>query len=312
VIKLLAQPGDRVEKGQALFTVEATDMVQAQNDFLTAVAGLNKARSQLNLAQITERRQHQLYDAKAAALKDWQQAQADLVSAQNDTRTAEVALEAVRNRLRILGKSDREIDAFEKTGAIRPDTPIYSPIGGTITQRKIGPGQFIAAGASDPAYVVGDLSTVWLIANVRESDVPKLRVGQPVEVRVAAYPDKVFRAKVTYVASAVDPTTRRLQVRAEVENPNDELKPEMFASFSIITGEEDTGPAVPRDAIVYEGDTARVWVARSDGGIELRQIQPGLTTEDAVQVVRGLKSGEKVITRGALFIDRAASGDSSS
>ncbi len=118
VIKLLARPGDSVAAGQPLFTIEATDMVQAQNDFITAIAGVNKARSQLNLAQIVERRNKDLYEGKAVALKDWQQSQADLTGAQNDMRSAETALEAARNRLRILGRTDDEIAAFQEKGRI--------------------------------------------------------------------------------------------------------------------------------------------------------------------------------------------------
>src|SRR4029077_18456442 len=101
-------------------------------------------------------------------------------------------------------------------------------------------GQYIQAGASTPVYSIGDLSTVWLIANVREADAPLMRRGVPVEVHVLALPGNVFRAKLAYVAPSVDPNTRRLQVRAEVENPDEVLKPEMFASFSIITSKEST------------------------------------------------------------------------
>ena len=187
VTKITAEPGDTVQAGQLLFALEATDMVQAQNDFIAAVAGLETARSQLHLAQIVEKRQHDLYEGKAVPLKDWQQAQADLVTAQDNVRTAEIALEAVRNRLRILQKTEDEIAAFERTGRISPDTPIYAPIGGTVVQRKVGPGQYITSGASDPAgdpvFVIGDLSTVWLVANVRESDVLKMRPGQPIQFR---------------------------------------------------------------------------------------------------------------------------------
>jgi len=311
VIKLLAQAGDRVEKGQVLFTVEATDMVQAQNDLLAAAGALNTARSQLRLAQITEKRQHDLYDAKAVALKDWQQSQSDLVAAQNGERTAEVAIEAVRNRLRILGKPDQEIAAFEKNGRISAATPISAPIAGTVVQRKVGPGQFLNSGATDPAFVIGDVSKVWLVANVRESDAPKMRLGDPVEVKIFAFPDRVFGAKITYVATAIDPATRRLTVRAEVDNAELLLKPEMYASFNIVTGDATPGLAVPRNAIVYEGDSARVWVAKDDGGIELRQIKAGLTKGDKVQVLAGLEPGEKIVTKGTLFIDRAATGDES-
>jgi cobalt-zinc-cadmium efflux system membrane fusion protein len=315
VTKIAAEHGDTVRAGQLLFALEATDMVQAHNDFIAAVAGLETARSQLHLAQIVEKRQHDLYEGKAVPLKDWQQAQADLVIAQDNVRTAEIALDAVRNRLRILQKNDDEIAAFERTGKINPDTPIYAPIGGTVVQRKVGPGQFITSGASDPAgdpvFVIGDLSTVWLIANVRESDALKIRPDQPIQFKVLASSEHAFTGKLNYVAAAMDANTRRLLVRATIENPEKLLKPEMFAKVTIFTGEEGTSPAVPREAIVYEGDVARVWAAADDKSIELRRVELGLTNGNFVQVVKGLRAGEKVVTKGTLFIDRAATGNES-
>jgi cobalt-zinc-cadmium efflux system membrane fusion protein len=307
--RLAVKLGDRIQRGQLVFTLEATDMVQAQNDFITSLSALETARSQLKLAQIIEKRQHDLYDAKAVPLKDWQQAQNDLVAAQNGMRSAEIALEAVRNRLRILQKTEQEIMDFEKTGKINPETPIYAPIDGTIVQRKVGPGQYVISGASDPVFVVGDLSTVWLFANVREADAPKVAIGQAVEFKVLSYPERTFAAKISYVTPAIDPATRRVQVRANVENPGGLLQPEMFASVSIFTSDDTTSPAVPREAIIYEGNAARVWVAADDKSIELRRVRLGLTGGNVVQVLEGLAAGERVVTRGSLFIDRAATID---
>ena len=122
-----------------------------------------------------------------------------------------------------------------------------APIGGTIIQRKVGLGQYINAGANDPVFTVGNLSTVWLIANVRELDAPKMKVGASVEVTVLAFPGQVFNARLAYVAPALDPNTRRLPVRAEIQNTGRELLPEMFASFRIVSGDEpaDAGGAAP-------------------------------------------------------------------
>jgi cobalt-zinc-cadmium efflux system membrane fusion protein len=307
VTKLLARPGDSVTAGQPLFTIEAADMVQAQNDFRTAIAGANKARSQLNLAQIVERRNKDLYEGKAVALKEWQQSQADLTAAQNDLRSAETALEAARNRLRILGRTDEEITAFQEKGRISAETAIFAPIAGTIVQRKVGPGQYVNAGASDPVFVIGDLSTVWLTAYVRETEAGRVRVGEDLQFTVLAYPDHVFKARLNYVATALDPTSRRLLVRATIDNPGALLKPEMYANVGIFTEQDLAGVAVPREALIYEGSSVRIWVAHEDKTIELRQIKTGLTNGRMIQVLEGIKAGERVITRGSLFIDRAAS-----
>jgi cobalt-zinc-cadmium efflux system membrane fusion protein len=311
VIKLFVKPGDTVTVGQPLFTVQAADMVQAQNDFISAATALNKARSAQNLAEIIDKRQRLLYEGKAVPLKEVQNARAALDAAENDVRSADVALEATRNRLRILGKTDQEITDFQEKGTIDPATLITAPIAGTIVQRKVGPGQYVGSGSTDPVFIIGDLSTVWVVAFIRETEAPIVHVGQHIYFTVLAYPDRSFPATISYVAAALDPTTRRLLVRATVDNAAGLLKPEMFASVKILTGESDKAVAVPRDAIIYEGEVARVWVVRdkdNEKAIELRRIKVGLTNGSMVEVLKGLAPGDRVVTKGSLFIDRVASG----
>lgn len=310
VTRLIAKPGDKVERGDPLFAIEASEFVQGQNDLVSAVAGVEKARSKLVLAQTAEKRQKELLAIRGGALKDLEQAQSDLIAAQGDLRSADIALAAARNRLRILGRSDTEIADLEKMDRIAAETIVSAPISGTVIQRKVGLGQYINAGATDPVFNIGDLSKVWLIANVRESDAPRMKVGAPVEVSVLAYPGRIFNAKLSYVAPALDPNTRRLPVRAEIDNSGRELMPEMFASFRIVTGAPQITPAVPQEAVVYEGANARVWVARpADKSIVSRPIEVGTTTNGLVEVRKGLQTGETVVTSGTLFIDRAAKRD---
>jgi cobalt-zinc-cadmium efflux system membrane fusion protein len=309
VIKLLVKPSDTVERGQMLFVVEATDTVQGLNDFVAALSALNSARSKLNLATIVEKRANDLYAGKAVPLKDWQQSQNDLTTAQNDMRSAETALEAVHNRLRILGRSEDQIATFQQTRQISADTPIYSPIGGTVVQRKIGPGQFISSGATDPVFVIGDLSTVWLTAFVRETEAAGVAVGQDIAFSLLAMPGSQFKARIDYVSAAIDPTTRRLLVRATIDNKDGVFKPEMYANVTIYSGGDRPGIGVPKQALIYEGESVRLWVVHDDDkSIELRNIETGLTNGDLVEVRTNLKAGEKIVTRGSLFIDRAATG----
>jgi cobalt-zinc-cadmium efflux system membrane fusion protein len=308
VTKLLVKPSDMVERGQPLFIIEATDTVQGLNDFVAALSALNTARSKLNLAQIVEKRANDLYAGKAVPLKDWQQSQADLTTAQNDMRSAETALEAAHNRLRILGRSEDQISTFQQTRQMSADTPIYSPISGTVIQRKVGPGQFISSGASDPVFVIGDLSTVWLTAFVRETEASGVAVGQEIAFSLLALPDSIFKARINYVSAAIDPSTRRLLVRATIDNKDGLFKPEMFANVTIYAGGDHPSIGVPKQALIYEGDRVRLWVVHDDKSIELRKIETGLTNGDLVEVRANLKAGEKIVTRGSLFIDRAASG----
>ena len=174
-------------------------------------------------------------------------------------------------------------------------------------QRKVGPGQYVGSGASDPVFIIGDVSTVWVVAYVRETAAPSVRVGQAIYFTVLAYPDRALPANISYVATALDSTTRRLLVRATVQNPVGLLKPEMFASVKIFTGEGDAAPAVPRDAIIYEGENARAWAVRDEGkAIELRRVTVGQTSGNMIEVLSGLTSEDRVITKGSLFIDRVA------
>lgn len=314
VAKVVAKVGDVVKKGDVLMTVQASEFVQGQNDLIAAKAALNTATTQLHQSEKTENRQHELYLAKAGALKDWQQAQSDLASTQNSVRTAEIALAAVRNRLRILGKSDQEIAALESAPSaqhMQSEAVVTAPANGTVVQRQVGLGQYIQSalgGASNPVFSIADLSTVWLVANLREADVGSVKIGQPVEVRVPAYPDRVFKAKVTFISPSVDANTHRVPVRAEIDNRDSALKPMMVASFTIFTGEASSAPSVPQSAVVYEGSTARVFVARDDGTVEARSVELGRQNGDSIEVVSGLAAGEKIVTSGTLFIDRAAKG----
>ena len=292
VTRVIAGLGDTVRQGAPLAMIEASEFVQAQNDLGTAAA-------QVKLARINETRKHSLYEAKGGSLQDWQQAQSDLTA-------ATTAYAAVRNRLRILGKSEAQIAALESAQTIDPVATLSAPIAGVVVDRQLGPGQYVQAGSGTPVYTIADPSNVWLLANVRETDSGVVHLGQAVEVHVLAYPKRVFKARVTYVAAVVDPVTHRLPVRAEIDNRDGALKPEMFATFRILTGDATESPAVPEGAVVYEGAAAHVWVVAGDGLLSLRAIRTGRSNEGLVEVLDGLKPGERVVTKGGLFIDQVA------
>jgi membrane fusion protein, heavy metal efflux system len=292
VTRVIAGLGDIVKAGAALATVEASEFVQAQND-------LKSATAQVKLARINETRKHALFDAKGGSLQDWQQAQADLT-------TADAALNSARNRLRILGKSAAEIAGLERAQIIDPVTALKAPIAGVVVDRQIGTGQYLQAGSGNPVFTIADPSSVWLLANVRETDAGLVKLGQAVEVHVLAYPNRMFKAQVTYVAALMDAATHRLPVRAEMENRDGALKPEMFANFRILTGDAAESPAVPQGAVIYEGDSAHVWVLTGDDLLSLRAIRAGRSDSGLIEVREGLKPDERVVTKGGLFIDQAA------
>jgi cobalt-zinc-cadmium efflux system membrane fusion protein len=302
VITAIAKAGDTVRAGSPLFTVQATEFVQGQADLVTAVA-------QLRVAKAVAARQEALLKVEGAAVKDVQQAQADLANARE-------GLEAAREKLRILGKSNAEIAELEQEAdgkTMKGVATVSSPIAGVVTQRAVGVGQNVASlsngGGGSPAYVVSDLRTVWLVANVREDDAGVLHRGAQIIARVPALPGRVFRGRINFVSPSVDPNTRRIAVRAEIANPDLALRPQMFADMTVSTGAAAVAPAAPEQAVVYEGDTARVWVARPDKTLELRNITTGRTQGGYVEVIKGLSTGERVVTVGAVFIDRASTSD---
>lgn len=290
VTRVIGGLGDTVKAGAPLAILDASEFVQAQND-------LRVAGAQAKIARLNESRKHALYDAKGGSLQDWQQAQSDLAA-------AETALNAARNRLQILGNSEAEVSSLESAKSINPAATLSAPISGVIVDRQIGPGQFLQAGGS-PVFTIADPSSVWLVANVRESDAALVKVGQLVEVRVLAYPQRVFKARVTHVAALVDPVTHRLPVRAEIDNRDGALKPEMFANFRIVTSDASESPAVPEAAVVHEADTAHVWVV-SGNNLTYRAVTTGRSNDALVEILEGLKVGEQIVTKGALFIDQAA------
>jgi len=303
VTRLIAKIGDTVKRGDPLFEIDSPEVVQPQNEFLAAVAAVNKARSQLELAQIVEKRQKDLYEGKAAALKEWQQAQAQLVGAQNDLRSAATALEAVRNRLRMLGLTEEEVAALQEKGAIRRAIPIYAPIDGTVTARKVGPGQYVRNDPGEPLYSIANLSTMWLKAQIPEKDIALVRVGQEIEVKITALPERVFKARITAIGAGFEAATRRVIMRSEIPNPNGALKAEMFATFKIMTGEGEPTPAVPVEAVIWEGEVATVWAEREPMVFERRKVKVGMEQDGHLQVREGLKAGERVVARGAIFLD---------
>jgi len=162
ITRVIAGLGDTVKAGAPLATLEASEFVQAQNDLATAA-------SSVKLARIAETRKHALYDAKGGSLQDWQ-------SAQNDLTVAETALSAVRNRLSILGKSPREIAALEKNQTISAIATLSAPIAGAVVDRQVGPGQYVQAGSATPQFTIADISSVWLLANVRETDAAQVKL----------------------------------------------------------------------------------------------------------------------------------------
>ncbi|MBI3512733.1 MAG: efflux RND transporter periplasmic adaptor subunit [Proteobacteria bacterium] len=302
VTRLFAKPGDAVNKGDPLFEIDSPDLVQAESTLISAAGTLQKARSQLDLATRAVRRQRQLFEAKATAQKDLDQAEADFRGAETDFRSTTGALAAAQDAVRIFGKTDAEINRIREQRRVDSTMAVYSPIGGTVVARKAGPGQFVQPSNADAVYTIADLTKMWLIANVGELDIPFVHLGDEVTVKVAAYPQETFRARITNIGAAVDPTTRRITVRSELEPKGYMLKPQMFATFRIITEAGQPTAAVPTSALTRDSERTLAWVQIAPRQFVMRTIQRGVDQEGMTQVLSGLTAGETVATEGGVFL----------
>jgi membrane fusion protein, heavy metal efflux system len=289
IIGLFAKLGDDVKKGQTLFTIDSPDLLQAEST-LIAAAGVLELTTR-NLERLRE-----LYKTRAIAQKDLEQAV-------SDQQTAEGALRAARDAVRIFGKSDAEIDQIVAKRLADPTLVVPSPIDGRITARNAAPGLFVQPGNPPAPYSVADISTMWMLANVAESDIPAFHLGQAVKVSVLAYPGKLFEGRISTIGSTVDPNSRRMLVRSEIHDPNHELRAGMFTTFVIQTGDPERSLSVPLNGVVREGDgTMTVWVTTDRKRFTQRTVMIGIQNEGYRQVLDGLKPGDLVATDGAVFL----------
>lgn len=312
VVRVLADAGQTVRQGQPLLLIKTSDFVDARSGLFSARAAYQNAQAQLVAAQRNADRQQQIYETAGGALKDYQQAKADLAAAQATARTAAASLGAARDKLAILGKSQGEINRLENVGevsGIHDITTLHAPISGVIASRDVAAGQYVSQGGDKPVMTITDPSRVWLVAQVAESDAENVRVGDPVEVTTPALPGRVFHATIDLVGAALDPQTHRLPVRASIPNPDKALKPQMFASFAIKHLNAGEAIRVPAAAVIHEGDTARVWIMRPDGLLVARDVTTGDSANGLVTITQGLKPGEKIVTSGALFVNEAGIGE---
>ena len=304
VTRLFARVGDEVKRGDPMFEIDSPEVVQAQTDLMAASQALEKIKSQLHFSKRTLERQSSLYADKATSLRELEQARTDHAAAEADVRTAEAAVTAARNRLRVLvGRTAAEVERVERDRSIDPLVTVNAPIDGTVISRKVGPGQFVRSDSGEPLFAIADLSVMWLKANVPESDIPHIRVGQAIEVKVTAVPDRTFNARITAIGAASDSATRRVMVRSEIPNPDGRLKAEMFATFKIFLDQGEPSLSVPTNAVIWEGNRPVVWVERKPLAFERRPITVGSEQSGRTQVLAGLKHGEMVVARGAIFLD---------
>jgi len=295
IIELYAKLGDPVSKGQPLFTLESPDFIQAESNLIAAAGVLDQTTSALDRAK-------KLYPVQGISQNDYEQAV-------SDQQSADGALKAAREAVKVFGKTDAEIDRIVAVRRVETALVVRSPITGRVIARNAAPGLLEQPGNPPPPYAVADTSTVWMLANVTETMIPRLDVGQPVSVTVAAYPGRRFTGAITALGANVDPYTHRVTVRSEIKDPKHELRPGMFANFVISTGAPIRGPAVPESGVVREGDGSfSVWVTRDRREFTRREVKIGLTQDQYDQILEGVQAGELVAVDGAIFLSNIAFG----
>lgn len=292
IVALFAKNGDVVRKGQLLFTIDSPDLLQAESTLLSSAGVMTLTTTVLARAKA-------LYAAQGMALKDYQQAV-------SDQQAAEAAYQAAHDAVRIFGKTDAQIDRVVKQHRLDATMPVLSPINGEVTARNAAPGTLVQPGGTPAPFAVSNLARKWMLANVAEVDMPLMRVGQRVDVKLLAYPDRLYRGKISNISAAVDPNTHRGTLRIDIPDANNELQPQMFATFIVHTGAAVHSLAVPPGGVVREGDgTMTVWVTQDRHHFTPRTVQIGLQQDGLVQILSGLQAGERVASEGALFISNA-------
>ncbi|HTP93198.1 MAG TPA: efflux RND transporter periplasmic adaptor subunit [Xanthobacteraceae bacterium] len=289
IIALFSSVGDDVKAGQTLFTIDSPDLLQAEST-LIAAAGVSELTTR-NLARLRD-----LYTTKAVSERDVEQAT-------SDQQTAEGNLRAARDAVRLFGKTDADIDRIIAQRSADPTLVVPSPIDGRITARNAAPGLFVQPGNTPAPYTVADINTMWMLANVVETDSPAFRVGQEVQVKLDAFPGRVFDGKVTTISAAVDPNTRRVLVRSEVKDPQHELRSGMFGTFVIRVGDPVRSPGIAVDGVVREGDgTMTVWVTADRRRFTRRTVKIGEERDGYRQILEGVQVGELAAAEGAIFL----------
>jgi cobalt-zinc-cadmium efflux system membrane fusion protein len=302
------EAGQFVRRGQALAYIEGVETAQAAADLAAAQAQSRTAERQLALSREVATRQQGLVDAGGGSLKDWHQSQSDLIAAEGAARTADAALVAAR----IKTASVDAVASGSKGGA--DPARLAAPIAGLVIQRQVAAGQFVsslAAGGQSPLFTISDLRHVWVVASLGERDGARLSVGQPVEISLLAPASQPVRSVISWIAPVVDPQTRRIQFRAELANPDLAFKPQMTARMRVLDRQSAPAVAVPSVAVIHDGDEAHCYVASGPRTLTLRRLTIGRTENGLTEVLAGLRPGDRVVARGAIFVDALAEGSAS-
>ena len=305
VVACCESVGSDVEKGQVLARLHSHEIHDAEASYWEARAELERRQTELQFAEKFYKRASRLYELKAGSLQKVQEAEARFRSAETLLKFARAGVERADNHLRYLGLTPEQLPeaadehAVEGQGAHEEAhlIEVRSPVAGTIIERTVSAGAVVTP--SDSLYVISDLRSLWVIAQVPEQHLSSLRSGLTVEVSVRAYPDKTFPARITTIGDALDPETRTVEVRCELNNPGRQLKTEMFATLIIHTGGSREAVVAPLEALQNVDGEEVLFVPEGRVSFRVRRVRVGRHSDSVVEIVSGLQAGEKVVVSGA-------------
>jgi cobalt-zinc-cadmium efflux system membrane fusion protein len=286
IIKAFVELGAKVQKDQPLYTIKSPDLIQAESNLIGAAATFDLTNKELarvdGLPGVSQREKEQ---------------------AISDQQTADGALKAAQDAVLVFGKTPVEVDQMIASRKIDPALVVRSPIAGKVTAFNAPAGLLVQPGNPPAPYSVANVSVKWMLANVPESENGFFQLGQPVTVKVMAFPDHTFKGKVSKIYETVDPNTHRVTIRSEVTDPKDELRPGMLANFVIRVRGPVEATAIPANGVVREPDgTMAAWITTDRRRFTERIIKTGLRTDGQVQILDGLQRGELVVSDGAVFL----------
>ena len=300
--------GMDVEKGQVLARLHSHEIHDAEASYWQARAELERRQTELKFSEESYKRASRLHELKAGSLQQVQEAETKYHSAEKFLEISKAEVERTENHLRYLGLTPELLpgaadehavkgrDAHEAVHLIE----VRAPVSGTIIERMVSPGAVVAP--SDSLYVISDLRSLWVIAQVPEQHLSSIRRGRAVEVSVRAYPGQTFPARIAYIGDALDPETRTVQVRCELSNPGRKLKTEMFATLTLQGGDGTEAVVAPLAALQNVDGQEILFVPEGENSFRARRVQLGRRSDSVVEVVSGLQAGEKVVVSGAFHL----------
>jgi cobalt-zinc-cadmium efflux system membrane fusion protein len=289
VSRVVVVPGQKVQKGEPMLYVASPDYSQLRTNYL-------KAKEAYALAQKTYARARDLYEHKAIAEQNLEQAESAEVQAGGDLASTQAAL-------KVMGITDP--DALVKAPPSF-EVPVRAPISGEVVEQDVSAGQLIQPGTTQ-CFMISDTGSVWVLVNIYQKDLPHVRVGDTVTIQTDTYPE-VFHGRISYVAAALDPNTRTLQARIETNNPGERLKKDMYVVATVNAGTIPNAVALPDAAVLRDSENQPfVYAAASSNQFGRRSVTLGESLNGQTEITSGLKAGDQVIGNGSLFLQFANS-----